>query len=150
VLAGISSLMAVVVVFFGLLLCLLCECGDAGVSDSMLLITNEQLYTPLPRGREGGSVVSMLPEDYPVETITGVPVRVVDAGGGFVVPGLIDMHVHVAGGSGEMGPVSRNPEATIGVLVDAEIATVVGIVGVVLGTDCIFRRYGISGAFYDE
>ena len=72
-LAGISSLMAVVVVFFSLLLCLLCECGDAGVSDSMLLVTNEQLYTPLPRGREGGSVVSMLPEDYPVETITGVP-----------------------------------------------------------------------------
>lgn len=82
----------------------------------------------------------MLPEDYPVETITGVPVRVVDAGGGFVVPGLIDMHVHVAGGGGEMGPVSRQP---LGVLVDAEIATVVGIVGVV-------QRYGISGAFCDE
>lgn len=53
-LAGISSLMAVVVVFFGLLLCLLCECGDAGVSDSMLLITNEQLYTRYPGAGRGG------------------------------------------------------------------------------------------------
>jgi len=62
---------------------------------------------------------------------------VVDARGGVVVPGLIDMHVHVTGGGGEMGPGSRTPEATVGELVDAGITTVVGV----LGTDCVSRRF---------
>jgi beta-aspartyl-dipeptidase (metallo-type) len=143
--------MAMVVVVLVLLLCgLLCECGDAGASDSMLLITNGHLYTPLPRGSGslltgGGSVVAVLPEDYPVENLTGLPVRVVDAGGGFVVPGLIDIHVHVTGGGGEMGPASRTPEATVAELVDAGITTVVGV----LGTDCVSRRltYDTTNSF---
>lgn len=141
VLAGMSGLMAMVVCFV-LLVCLLCELGDgAGMSDPMLLITNGNLYTPSPRGRGsvltgGGSIVWILPEDYPVENLTGLPVKVVDAGGGFVVPGLIDIHVHVTGGGGEMGPASRTREGTVGELVDAGITTVVGV----LGTDCVSRR----------
>lgn len=106
----------------------------------MLLITNGQLYAPSPRGRAmiltgGGSIISILPEDYPLGNLTGLPVRVVDAAGGFVVPGLIDIHAHVTGGGGEMGPASRTPEATVEELVASGITTVVGI----LGTDCVSR-----------
>ena len=128
----------------------LCGLGDAAESSSMLLITNGDLYTPMPRGRGtvltgGGSIVAILAEDYPVENLTGLPVRVVDAEGGVVVPGLIDMHVHVTGGGGEMGPASRTPEATVGELVDAGITTVVGV----LGTDCVSRRYAAAGPLFE-
>ncbi|KAG0587752.1 hypothetical protein KC19_2G188800 [Ceratodon purpureus] len=138
--AGMFGMMAMAV-WFVLLVSFLCEFGDgAGLSDPMLLITNGELYTPLSRGRGsvltgGGAIVAILGEGYPVENLTGLPVRVVDAGGGFVVPGLIDIHVHVTGGGGEMGPASRTPEGTVGEIVDAGITTVVGV----LGTDCVSR-----------
>lgn len=142
-------MMATATVLIVVLVCLLCGDADAAeVSSSMLLITNGHLYTPSPRGRGsvltgGGSIVAVLPEGYPVENLTGLPVKVVDVGGGFVVPGLIDMHVHVTGGGGEMGPASRTPEATVGALVGAGITTVVGV----LGTDCVSRRYAIGQNF---
>ena len=98
----------------------------------MVLITNGHLYSLLPWGRGslltgGGFVLAVLPEDYPVENLTRLPVRVADAGGGFVMPGFIDIPVHVTGGGGERGPTSRTSEATIAELVDAGITIVVGV-----------------------
>ena len=75
-------------------------------------------------------------DEFPIENLTGLGVRVVDAAGGYVVPGLVDIHVHVTGGGGEMGPASRTPEGTLGEILDAGITTLVGV----LGTDCVSRR----------
>lgn len=47
----------------------------------------------------------------------------------FVCPGLIDQHVHITGGGGEQGPVSRIPEIQFSELVEAGVTTVVGVLG---------------------
>lgn len=107
----------------------------------LLLIKNGNLYAPAARGKSsilvgGGAIISIMRDEFPIENLTGLGVRVVDAAGGYVVPGLVDIHVHVTGGGGEMGPASRTPEGTLGELLDAGITTLVGV----LGTDCVSRR----------
>ena len=44
-----------------------------------------------------------------LEAPRGVPTEVLELGGARVIPGLIDAHVHLAGGGGESGPASRVP-----------------------------------------
>jgi beta-aspartyl-dipeptidase (metallo-type) len=107
----------------------------------LLLIKNGNLYAPAARGKSsilvaGGAIISIMRDEFPIENLTGLGVRVVDAAGGYVVPGLVDIHVHVTGGGGEMGPASRTPEGTLGEILDAGITTLVGV----LGTDCVSRR----------
>jgi beta-aspartyl-dipeptidase (metallo-type) len=58
-----------------------------------------------------------------------------DAEGHDVIPGLVDLHVHIAGGGGEGGPVNRTPEIQLSQLTTAGITTVVGV----LGTDATTR-----------
>lgn len=58
-----------------------------------------------------------------------------EADGRLAIPGLIDQHVHIAGGGGEGGPVYRTPEIRASDLARAGITTVVGV----LGTDGVTR-----------
>ena len=53
----------------------------------------------------------------------------------WLVPGLIDAHVHITGGGGEGGPASRMPELTLSMMLDAGVTTVIGC----LGTDGFTR-----------
>ena len=62
-------------------------------------------------------------------------VLVVDVAGALVVPGLVDMHVHVTGGGGESGPESKVPESRLSELFKGGLTTVVGV----LGTDSVSR-----------
>lgn len=39
-------------------------------------------------------------------------ITIVDATSQLVVPGFVDLHVHLTGGGGEMGPQSRTPRAS--------------------------------------
>ncbi len=71
-----------------------------------------------------------------VELAEQLGADVTDASACFVIPGLVDMHVHITGGGGEAGPASRTPESTLSAFLDAGITTVVGL----LGTDCFTRR----------
>ena len=71
-----------------------------------------------------------------VELAEQLGAEAMDASGCMVMPGLVDMHVHITGGGGEAGPASRTPESTLSAFLDAGITTVVGL----LGTDCITRR----------
>ena len=50
-------------------------------------------------------------------------------------PGLVDLHVHLAGGGGEAGPASRTPEAALSQLIQSGLTTVVGVTG----TDSVMR-----------
>jgi beta-aspartyl-dipeptidase (metallo-type) len=64
------------------------------------------------------------------------PVRVVDLKGYYLLPGLIDAHVHIIGGGGEGGFATRTPEAYLSAITSAGVTTVVGV----LGTDGITRH----------
>lgn len=70
------------------------------------------------------------------DRIQSLACEVVNAAGCIIVPGLVDLHVHLIGGGGEAGPASRTPECQLSELLDAGITTVVGV----LGTDCVSRR----------
>lgn len=102
------------------------------------LIRNAQLYDPEPRGVQdiliaGRAIARIaeslhLPDAYDVETV--------NAQGKPVIPGLIDLHVHVLGGGGEAGPTSHVPEVIPADLARSGITTVVGV----LGTDNVARH----------
>lgn len=55
--------------------------------------------------------------------------EIVDAGGRLLVPGLVDLHLHLIGGGGELGFRSRTPEATLTTLSMAGVTTAVGVLG---------------------
>jgi beta-aspartyl-dipeptidase (metallo-type) len=59
-----------------------------------------------------------------------VPVQVIDATGCAVVPGLIDPHEHLLGGSGEKGFSTQTPEVVLSEIAMAGITSVVGCLGV--------------------
>jgi beta-aspartyl-dipeptidase (metallo-type) len=64
-----------------------------------------------------------------------VPYDYLDAAGCIVLPGLIDVHEHLIGGSGEEGFASQTPEILLTELIRGGITTVVGC----LGTDSITK-----------
>ena len=57
----------------------------------------------------------------------GEDVEVIDAQGKFLVPGLIDQHVHICGGGGEGGFHTRTPELNLSRAVEAGVTTLVGL-----------------------
>ena len=59
----------------------------------------------------------------------------IDAKGKILTPGFFDQHIHVTGGGGEGGPVSRTPELVLSELVACGTTNVVGV----SGTDFITR-----------
>lgn len=62
--------------------------------------------------------------------------EVVDARGHYLLPGILDQHVHLIGGGGEAGFHTRTPEVQLGQLVRGGITTVMGL----LGTDGVTRH----------
>jgi beta-aspartyl-dipeptidase (metallo-type) len=62
--------------------------------------------------------------------LLGVPYEIVDAADFYVLPGLVDPHEHLAGGSGEKGFQSATPPIFLEELVRAGITSVVGTLGV--------------------
>jgi beta-aspartyl-dipeptidase (metallo-type) len=68
--------------------------------------------------------------------LQGADAEVLDASGMFVVPGLVDSHVHILGGGGEGGPATRAPEIRVEDIAACGVTTVVGC----LGTDGITRH----------
>ncbi|MEN6462908.1 MAG: beta-aspartyl-peptidase [Syntrophomonas sp.] len=56
-------------------------------------------------------------------------VEVIDCRDCLVCPGIVDQHVHITGGGGEEGPISRIPEIMFSEVVQAGVTTVVGVLG---------------------
>ena len=102
------------------------------------LLKNAQVYAPAPLGMKDILIAGekiLLVEDK-IEGYDGLKgVEVYDLEGRRLVPGYIDLHVHITGGGGEQGPVSRVPESQLSSFVTNGITTVVGL----LGTDGITR-----------
>jgi beta-aspartyl-dipeptidase (metallo-type) len=72
----------------------------------------------------------MGPVDGKALAAAGLDVTTIDARGCLVVPGLVDVHEHLCGGSGEPGFARGTPEIQPRELVRAGITTVVGCLGV--------------------
>jgi len=85
-------------------------------------------FLSLGIGSPGSLITSSPPED--------LDTRVFDASGMLVVPGFIDLHVHLIGGGGEAGPTSRVPEIRLSKITEAGITTLAGL----LGTDNVSRH----------
>jgi beta-aspartyl-dipeptidase (metallo-type) len=101
----------------------------------VILIENGEVYAPEPQGRRSllavnDKIMKVGEVDRRALDKLGLEYEVIDAGGGLVVPGLIDPHEHLLGGSGEEGFATQTPEIHLGEIVSAGITTVVGCLGV--------------------
>ncbi|MCQ2359308.1 MAG: beta-aspartyl-peptidase [Phascolarctobacterium sp.] len=102
------------------------------------LLKNAQVFAPQPLGIKDVLIVGdkVCRIEDKIEGYEGLPdVEVFDLAGKKLIPGYIDMHVHITGGGGEQGPASRVPESQLSVFLQNGITTCVGL----LGTDGITR-----------
>jgi beta-aspartyl-dipeptidase (metallo-type) len=103
----------------------------------MILIKNALIYSPVNLGKKdlliGGNAILEISDkiDLPLSGY----IEVFDCHGQFLVPGLIDNHVHIAGAGGEGGPSTRTPELNLSSMFEAGVTTVIGC----LGTDGLTR-----------
>ena len=101
----------------------------------LILIENGELYDPVPRGKQSLLIANDRIEkvgrvDRRTLDALGVEHEVIDASGCAVVPGFIDPHEHLLGGSGEGSLALQTPEMFLREIVRAGITTVVGTLGV--------------------
>src|SRR3954471_4035627 len=100
---------------------------------SMLLVENGEIFAPEPMGRQSILIAAGRIEAIGVDGAAlaraGVEVETIDGSGCIAMPGLIDPHAHLLGGSGEKGFASQTPEISASELLRAGITTVVGTLG---------------------
>jgi beta-aspartyl-dipeptidase (metallo-type) len=101
-----------------------------------LIIENGEVWGPEPQGVRTvfaweGRIQSLATES-PQRLLDelGIPFDSVDARGCLILPGMVDPHEHLIGGSGEHGFASQTPEITLPELVLGGVTTVVGCLGV--------------------
>ena len=102
---------------------------------SLILIEHGELYAPEPRGVQSvlvadSKILKIGPVDRRALDGLGVEYAVIDASDGYVVPGFIDPHEHLLGGSGEGGLSLQSPMLFLSEIVRAGVTTVVGVLGV--------------------
>jgi len=100
-----------------------------------ILIERGEIYAPEPLGRQSvllvGKRIGRIGDiERKALEATKLDLEVIDASNCVVVPGFIDPHQHLLGGSGESGFSTQTPEITLSELVTAGITTVVGCLGV--------------------
>lgn len=61
--------------------------------------------------------------------LSGIEHEIIDATDYYIIPGLIDSHVHICGGGGEGGYKTRTPEIMLTDITLAGVTTVVGVLG---------------------
>ncbi|HVE72297.1 MAG TPA: amidohydrolase family protein [Thermoanaerobaculia bacterium] len=95
----------------------------------MLVIENGDVHTPASRGRTTIVVAGGRIEKIGDVDASAFDPEVVDASGCLVVPGFIDPHIHLIGGSGEKGFASATPAIAANELFAAGTTTVAGLLG---------------------
>lgn len=124
----------------------------------MYLFKNALVYAPEKIGVRDVLVINDRIVAVAENLTVSLPgLETVDAKGLVITPGLIDQHVHVTGGGGEGGPVSRVPEVVFSSLVACGSTTIVGVAGTdsvtrsiaaLLGKVRGLQTEGISGWMY--
>ncbi len=104
-----------------------------GTTPAITLLRNARLMCPEDRGVGNVLLVHsrihhVSSESFDAPTGMG-PVEEIDLAGDYLVPGLIDGHVHFLGGGGEGGPTTRTPEITLTTLTTAGVTSAVGVLG---------------------
>lgn len=99
----------------------------------MRLITGARVFAPQDLGRRdvlvaGGKVVAILEPGETVQVGDGEPARI-EADDRILMPALVDVHCHIAGGGGWGGPATQCDPIDPSELVRAGIGTVVGLLG---------------------
>lgn len=102
------------------------------------LLKNAEVYAPAYLGKKdvliAGDKICRIADE--ITGYEGLPdVEVFDLAGKKLLPGYIDMHVHICGGGGEAGFASRVPQSQLSVFFKSGITSCVGL----LGTDGITR-----------
>ena len=102
------------------------------------LLKNAQVYAPAFLGKKdvlvAGDKICRI--DDRITGYEGLPdVEVFDLAGKKLLPGYIDMHVHICGGGGEQGFSSSVPASCLSIFFRNGITTCIGL----LGTDGITR-----------
>ncbi len=100
-----------------------------------ILIENGELYGPEPRGRGSVLIANEFIEkvgdiDRRGLDLLGVEYEVIDGAGCVVIPGLLDPHQHLLGGSGEGSLALQSPMLFLQEIVPAGITSVVATLGV--------------------
>jgi beta-aspartyl-dipeptidase (metallo-type) len=95
----------------------------------VLLIENGELFDPAPRGKTTIVVAGGRIEKIGAVDATSFAPQRMDASGCIVVPGLIDCHIHLIGGSGEQGFASASGPISAHELLSNGTTTVVGLLG---------------------
>lgn len=103
------------------------------------LLTNARLYAPEPLGIRhvlvaGGRIVWI--GDAKPDLGASLGVEVTDLGGRRMIPGLVDLHVHLTGGGGEAGPETKVPPLALSRFTRGGVTSVVAL----LGTDDATRH----------
>ncbi len=105
----------------------------------LTLLRDADVFAPEPLGRRdvllAGDRIAAIAEHLAAPPADW-GVQVVELGGARLLPGLIDGHVHLAGGGGEAGPETKVPPLQLRQLTLAGVTTVVGL----LGTDGTTRH----------
>jgi beta-aspartyl-dipeptidase (metallo-type) len=109
-------------------------------SVTLVLLRNADVFAPQPLGTRnlligGGRVLWMGTEALILPTALSAACRTLDLDGRRLIPGLVDLHVHVTGGGGEAGFRTRVPPVPLSRFTTAGVTTVVGL----LGTDDVAR-----------
>ena len=89
----------------------------------MLLIQNIHVFNPEYQGVKDvlitGNTIHKIADSLPVTA--AYDMKIIDGTGNFLIPGLIDSHVHILGGGGEGGPKTRTPEITKQIVADQHL-----------------------------
>ncbi len=125
----------------------------------MLLVRNADVYAPEHLGlcdflAANGRIVAL---SEGLELPRAWDVRIFDADGAMVIPGLVDQHIHMSGGGGGGGPATSNPPLEVGAALLAGITTAVGCLGYetgVVGMGAllkavrVLRHHGFDAYYY--
>lgn len=97
------------------------------------LIKSALVYTPDYIGKKDilicGDKIAKIEDYIPNPSEDFYEIEVIDASNQIIVPGFIDLHVHLTGGGGEGGYTTRTPEIQLSHITKYGVTTVIGLLG---------------------
>ncbi|SHI47465.1 beta-aspartyl-dipeptidase (metallo-type) [Clostridium cavendishii DSM 21758] len=97
------------------------------------IIKNVSVYTPEFIGKKDillcDDKIAKIDDFIPIPPKEFYEVEVIDASEKYLLPGFIDLHVHIIGGGGEGGYITRTPEIQFSKITTYGVTTVIGLLG---------------------
>jgi beta-aspartyl-dipeptidase (metallo-type) len=120
-----------------------------------IVVRGGEIYDPQPVGRSdlliaADKIVRIGEVDIGAIERCGLGLEIIEAENCLVVPGFIDPHEHLLGGSGEQGWASQTPEIALSEIVAGGITTVVGCLGTDTTTKTMPGLLAKAKAFNEE